>query len=257
MAIQQEMSESNEGKARRKAAFDVMNVRTGQKILDLGCGGGFFVKELAKSVGDAGEVVALDSSSAQIDAARQHCSHLSNVEYITCSATKLPFPDASFDSVVSIQTLEYIVDVDAVLRECRRVIKPGGGSTAISVMWDHFKIHGVKQELTTKIFDIFKGHCAHQNLPVELTSKLQKLSFTGVRQTSLAFYLNTCHTNSFAFFASKAVRNFAKNSGHVTAAELEEWDSSLQEAVVQQSFAFCSFPVLTSAIVPGNCCLRY
>jgi len=256
MAIQQHMSQSNEGKARRKAAFDVMNVRTGQKILDVGCGGGFFVKELAMSVGSTGTVMALDSSSAQIDAARQYCSHLSNVEYITCSATKLPFPDASFDSVVSIQTLEYIADVDAVLRECRRVIKPGGSFAAISVMWDHFKIHGANQELTTKIFGIFKDHCAHQNLPVEMTSKLQKLSFTGVLQTPLAFYLNTCHANSFAFFASKSVRNFAKNSGHVTAAELEEWDRSLEEAVSQQRFAFCSFPVLTSATVLGNCCLR-
>ena len=249
MTIQQRLSESNEGRARRKAAFDVMDVRIGQRILDLGCGGGFFVRELAMSVGKEGMVVALDSSSVQIDVAKKTCADLPNVEYFTCSATKLPFPDASFDSIISTQTLEYIPDVDAALQECRRVIKPGGRLAAISVMWDHFKIHGCDEELTPKIFEVFKGHCAHQNLPVEMPAKLGNLSFIGIQQTPLAFFINSYHANSFGFYASKAVRGFAKSSGQFTEAELNKWDTSLVKAVANNRFAFCSFPVLTSAVL--------
>jgi len=255
MTIQQRLSESNEGKARRKAAFDVMDVRTGQRILDLGCGGGFFVKELAMSVGKEGAVVALDSSSAQIDIAKQTCADLPNVEYYTCSATKLPFADASFDSIISTQTLEYILEVDAVLQECQRVLKPGGRLAVISVMWDHFKIHGCDEKLTSKMFQVFQGHCAHQNLPIEMSLKLGNLSFIGIQQTPLAFDINSYHANSFGFYASKAVRGFAKRSGQFTDAELAKWDASLAKSVAENRFAFCSFPVLTSAILsqPDRC----
>lgn len=250
MTLQQRMSESNEGKARRKACFDVMDVRTGQRVLDLGCGGGYLVKELALSVGDNGTVVALDSSAAQIEIAKKTCTDLTNVEYITCSATQLPFPDASFDSIASIQTLEYIPDIDVVLQECRRVIKPGGRFAAISVMWDHFKIHGADKEVATKMFSAFKGHCAHQNLPVEMPSSLGKNNFTGLQQTSLAFYINSYHANSFGFYASKVVRGFAKSSGEFTQDELDTWDTSLEKAVAEHKFAFCSFPILTYALAP-------
>jgi len=205
------------------------------------------VKDLAMSVGNTGSVVALDSSDPQIEAARATCADLTNVEYVKCSASHLPFDDASFDSIVSIQTLEYIPEVDAVLKECARVLKPGRLFVSISVMWDHFRVHGADEALTDKMLGIFRGHCAHQNLPVDLPAKLEPLSFIGVQQVPIPIYLNTFHCNSFGNLASGAIREYAKNSGKMTDAEIEKWDASLAKAVAENRFAFCSFPVVTAA----------
>jgi len=245
--LQQRLALSNEGVARRKASFNVMGIRAGHHVLEVGCGGGYFVKELALAVGYTGKVVALDSSSTQIDTCRKTCEGLENIEYLTCSATQMPLKSASFDSVVSIQTLEYIPDVDAVLQECQRVLKPGGMFVSVSVMWDHFKCHGPNERVNSKVLEVWRGHCVYQNLPVEMPSKLAALSFVGVQQTPLAFYLNSFHANSFANYAIKFLRGFAEKSGKFSDSELQEWDTTLERALAENRAAFCSFPVLTHA----------
>ena len=66
---QRNIAESPEGTARRLAVFDALAVNTGQAVLDLGCGGGHLVRDLALAVGDSGRVVGLDASKDQLDSA--------------------------------------------------------------------------------------------------------------------------------------------------------------------------------------------
>ena len=111
-AVQRRMAQTQEGVGRRKATFEALNVAVGQQILDVGCGGGHLLKDLALSVGTDGRVVGLDPSDQQIAAATDYCQGLDNVSFSKDSATALSFSDGEFDGVVSIQVLEYIDDVD-------------------------------------------------------------------------------------------------------------------------------------------------
>ena len=62
--LQRKIAETLEGEARRMAVFDALAIETGQAILDLGCGGGHLVREIALAVGDSGRAVGLDAEQA-------------------------------------------------------------------------------------------------------------------------------------------------------------------------------------------------
>ena len=111
--VQRRMAQTKEGMSRRKATFEALDIRLGQRILDLGCGGGSLLRELALAVGPKGEAVGIDPSEDQINAAKILCEDLDNVTLVAGSATNTDFESKSFDSVASIQVLEYIADVES------------------------------------------------------------------------------------------------------------------------------------------------
>lgn len=104
------------------AAFvQYLHIVPGLDVLEVGSGLGI----LAAAVADADEdvhVVALEQSRAQIAAAVSH----SRVRHVQGDAHALEFPDATFDVVYARYLLEHVADPERVLREMRRVTKPGG-----------------------------------------------------------------------------------------------------------------------------------
>jgi SAM-dependent methyltransferase len=88
----------------------------GKRILDLGCGKGRFAARLTELGAD---VVGVDLSAAMLAKA-------TGLARARASARRLPFADGSFDAVVAIEVLEHVGDVNPVLAEIRRVLRPGG-----------------------------------------------------------------------------------------------------------------------------------
>lgn len=94
----------------------------GARVLDIGCGEGYGVAELAKHASfAAGTDVAPD---AVAHAAKKYAT--ANLVFAVSDATRLPFADESFDVVCSLQVIEHFRDTDRHLREVARVLKPGG-----------------------------------------------------------------------------------------------------------------------------------
>ena len=92
--------------------------------------------------GVAGEIArqsGRDCAAVVADVAVEEAMNKAAAELVEGDARDLDYEDASFDAVASIQALEYIEDVDRVLVEARRVIKPGGRAALISVLWDHWR----------------------------------------------------------------------------------------------------------------------
>ena len=96
----------------------------GKRVLDLGCGGGFVSEELARR---GASVVGVDPASALLDVARAHAreSDLA-IDYCVGTGESIPAQDSEFDIVVCVDVLEHVADLDKVLIEVRRVLKPGG-----------------------------------------------------------------------------------------------------------------------------------
>lgn len=93
----------------------------GMSVLELGCGTGYFTRELARS---GAEIVAIDVSPELLETARVSSS-APNVRYEIQNAYDLSYTDAAFDSVVGSSVLHHL-EIQQALREIFRVLKPGG-----------------------------------------------------------------------------------------------------------------------------------
>jgi ubiquinone/menaquinone biosynthesis C-methylase UbiE len=108
------------------------NLRPGEVVVDLGCGGGLDVFLAAAKVGPTGMAIGIDMTSEMLDLARQNASKgrngqpITNVEFHQATIDKLPLTAGSVDCVISNCVINLAPDKPAVFREIARVLKPGG-----------------------------------------------------------------------------------------------------------------------------------
>ena len=96
----------------------------GKSVLDLGCGGGFMAEPLARQ---GARVIGVDPSAPAIAAAKRHAEESGlAIDYHVGTGERLPVADNAVDIVVCVDVLEHVHDLDAVIGEIRRVLKPGG-----------------------------------------------------------------------------------------------------------------------------------
>lgn len=115
--------ESPAGRLRwaRRVEMLASHIRPGMRILELGCGTGYFTKKLAET---GASVTAIDISPDLLKvAAAEHAA--ANVNLVIENACAMTFPDESFDSVVGSSVLHHL-DVPRALAEIWRVLRPGG-----------------------------------------------------------------------------------------------------------------------------------
>src|SRR5437660_6411800 len=85
---------------RREIARAARAARRGERILDVGCGPGFFCAELLEEVGEDGSITGLDASPQMLALARRRSAGHGNITFGDAEATALPVEDASFDAAL-------------------------------------------------------------------------------------------------------------------------------------------------------------
>lgn len=147
-----------------KEAYDQcigdVGIQPGWHVLDAGCGSGVFLPHIARLVGPAGKVTALDLAPEHVEKANR----LSMQGRYACevvgrqgSVTELPFADDSFDCVWSANVSQYLTDDEfaASLRECRRVVKSGGLVAVKEFDMTSWQYAPVDIRLIWRLFDAF------------------------------------------------------------------------------------------------------
>jgi len=108
------------------------NLRPGEVVVDLGCGGGLDVFLAASKVGPTGKAIGIDMTTEMLELARQNAAKgrngkpITNVEFHQATIDKLPLPAGSVDCVISNCVINLAPDKPAVFREIASVLKPGG-----------------------------------------------------------------------------------------------------------------------------------
>lgn len=110
--------------ARMKYFGTIIDDWNGKTVLDLGCGGGFMSEALAKQ---GATVIGVDPSQPAIQIAQEHAEKEGlKIDYRMGSGERVPVDDDGVDCVVCVDVLEHVQDLEEVLDEIRRVLRPGG-----------------------------------------------------------------------------------------------------------------------------------
>jgi demethylmenaquinone methyltransferase/2-methoxy-6-polyprenyl-1,4-benzoquinol methylase len=131
------LSESTE-EPMRKFGLDQLDVRDGERVLEIGFGTGTSLVELARMVGPHGKVLGVDIADQMLDVARQKLREKlleDRVELICGDATTLPYLSDSVDAIFTSFTLELFdtPEIPVVLAECKRVLRPGARLVVVSM----------------------------------------------------------------------------------------------------------------------------
>ena len=119
-----------------------MSAFTGDSMLDVGCGNGDFTREFGAGFR---KVHGIDVQESYLERFRQTVADDEKYTVSSMSASTMTFPDNSFDTVTTLETLEHVPDLAGASREIARVLRPGG-ELLITVpnRWFPAENHGIK-----------------------------------------------------------------------------------------------------------------
>lgn len=156
-------------------------MRSGMTVLDVGCGTGFPLLELAQRLGPSSTVHGIDPWRPAMERARQKMRQygVSNVHLVEGDAAALPFEDGRFDLVVSNLGINNFADPDTVLRECLRIAKPGARLVTTSNWRGHmdefYRVFAdVLRELAPDALPALQAHVDHRATPEGLSQRLER-----------------------------------------------------------------------------------
>jgi SAM-dependent methyltransferase len=130
-------------------SLELLRLRPGDAVLDIGCGPGILAVRAAKQVLPGGSVTGVDIAEGMLDVAREKAAEHGVGEIVTFQLGDmhaLPFPDGHFDAVACSYAMFFARDVTEVGRELWRVLAPGGrlvvatiGEQFFEPMWSEFR----------------------------------------------------------------------------------------------------------------------
>lgn len=115
-------------KRRARAVFDYLSIQPGDRVLDAGCGRGFYLNFMAELFPNV-RVWGVELDLPLLPIARLH---VPTAEVVNGNLYNLPFPDGSFDKIICSEVMEHVPDDSAAMHELSRVLAPGG-TLALSV----------------------------------------------------------------------------------------------------------------------------
>lgn len=165
----------------RDSVLKMLNVKPGETVLDAGCGLGYFLLKLKDS---GATLYGMDVSPESVEYVKKHIT-----EHATTGAVEqIPYNDNTFDNVLFCEVIEHVEDDEAVLKEIRRVLKPGGRVVITTPSLKGFRAHAKLKQLGHHHGGEF--HYRDGYVPEELEEKLKKCGYRVVETRQAIFLLS-------------------------------------------------------------------
>ncbi|MBI3966609.1 MAG: methyltransferase domain-containing protein [Chloroflexi bacterium] len=215
----------------RAAYLDLLEIRPGERALDVGCGSGVVARDLVRRVGPVGGVVGVDPSPAFLAIARELATTAGladQIDFRLGDARALPFDAAEFDVAVAATTLSHVPDAERAIPELARVLRPGGRAGIFDLDTDSFILNHPDRDLTRRIVGFLSNNGAihgwlGRRLPGLLAAAgfeiVQIRAFTALQRDPEGFYAGV-----ITWGADQAVA-----AGAITSTERDQWLATLRE----------------------------
>jgi demethylmenaquinone methyltransferase/2-methoxy-6-polyprenyl-1,4-benzoquinol methylase len=120
----------------RKEAVRTLNLKRGDRVVDIGCGTGLNFALLQEAVGPEGKIIGVDLTDAMLDQARQRVSEYGwkNVELVQSDAAQYTFPDY-VDGIISVFALSFIPESARVIQNGSKTLSPGRKWVVLDMAW--------------------------------------------------------------------------------------------------------------------------
>jgi arsenite methyltransferase len=218
-----------DAKRRRGIVREALGAAAGERVVDAGCGPGFYCLELLEDVGASGSVVGVDSSAAMLALAARRCAGHDNIELREGDATAVPVEAESVDAALSVQVQEYVPDVDAGLAELYRVLRPGGRVLVFDVDWATLSVHSDDDALTERVLRAWDEHLAHPSLPRTLAPRLRSAGFEAVRMSAHPFVTLEFDQDSYGPALIPFIGDFVSGRQGISEDEAHAWVDDQRE----------------------------
>ncbi|MGS2761409.1 methyltransferase domain-containing protein [Sinomicrobium sp. M5D2P9] len=227
----------------KRLVEEQMQIRPGDQILDVGCGTGDDTRRMAELTGKAGKVTGVDISENMVAMARtRHGGTGLPVEYVTASADKMPFKDASFNSCRMERVLIHVENPGKVIDEIIRVTKPGGRVTILDMETDAIAIYHPDRELNRKVLRYISDNIRNGWIGSHLGFMLKSRQLEDIKVIPHLF--TTDYKFLKLFFSPLLATSIEK--GALKQQEVDRWWSALEEAD-KQGFFLPTFQVFIAS----------
>lgn len=235
---------------RRRIVRDALTAAPRERIVDVGCGPGFYCAELAVEVGPAGSVLGVDTSPPMLELAALRCASHTNVELRAGDAASLPIDDASFDAALCVQVLEYVPDPTAALAEMHRALRPGGRILVWDIDWATVSLHAEDPARTERVLSAWDEHVLHPSLPRTLARQLRLAGFERVSMQAHPFA--TCELDPQTYGAALVpfAGAFVVGRNGITDEEAQAWIDEQHRLGERGEFYFASTQLCFTARRP-------
>ena len=237
---------------RRSLVYDALGAQPGERILDAGCGPGFYASELLEQVGAEGSVVGVDVSPQMLAVAARRGEGRGNAEFLEAPVTSLPLEDASVDRAVSIQVLEYVSDVDAALRELNRVVRPGGRVVLWDIDWATVSWHSDDPERMDRVLAAWDDHLAHPSLPRTLATSMRNAGFDDLEVHGHSFATAVYTPESYGVGVLAVIERYVAGHAAVGPDLAAAWSREQRELGERGAFFFACIQFAFAGTRPAS-----
>jgi SAM-dependent methyltransferase len=198
----------------RRRTYELLQIEPGSRVVDVGCGGGTAVAELADIGAD---VVGIDAAEEAVAFAREHHPGL---RFEVGDAQRLPIADESLDGYRAEKLYHALDDPDKACAEARRVLVPGGRIVLTGQDWEFFAIESDDPALTRTIVTSSAAGIAHGRVARRYRNMLLD---TGFDDVSCEVRTAVLTDPALALFAVTSLAGGAVRTGAVSEAQADAW----------------------------------